>query len=93
MDKIENIIKASKIYDLAKKEDNKKTVTIVLCCIGALVLVGVGLFVAYKLFFSKEDDYDLYDDLDYYYDDDDDEDDIDAYDEDDVEEVIEAVEE
>ena len=53
-----------------KKEENKKTVAIVLCVIGGIVLLGAGAFIVYKLFFAKEDEYDLYDELDFYYEDD-----------------------
>ena len=63
----------AKFAQYLKKEENKKTLIIVLCCIGVFVLLGVGAYLAYKFFFAKEDDYDLYDELDFYYEDDDEE--------------------
>ena len=63
----------AKFAQYLKKEENKKTVIIVLCCIGAFVLLGLGAYFAYRFFFAKEDDYDLYDELDFYYEDDDEE--------------------
>lgn len=52
-----------------KNEKNKKILKIVLLVIGALLLVGLGFYLAYRYYISQEDDYDLYDELDDYYDD------------------------
>lgn len=56
-----------------KKEECRKTLIIVLCCLGGLVLIGAGAYLVYRFFFAREDDYDLYDELDFYYDDDEEE--------------------
>lgn len=49
-----------------KEGKNKKVLKIVLLVIGALLLVGLGFYLAYRYYISKEDDYDLYDELDDY---------------------------
>lgn len=73
-DKIEDLLQLSKVSEMinTKKNDEKlvKTVKIVLICIGALtVLLGAG-YLVYRLLNRCDDEYDLYDDLDNYYDDD-----------------------
>ena len=66
-------------YSIAKlkayldREDTKKTIKIVVICVCALLLVGIGAYIAYRYFFASEDDYDLYDELDIYYDEDEEE--------------------
>ena len=67
---MENTKLQKKFEQFMEKEKNKKTLIIVLCCIGALVLAGAGAYLVYRFFFAKEDEYDLYDELDFYYDDD-----------------------
>ena len=53
-----------------KKTGLSKTTSIIIgCAIGFLALVGLG-FLLYKLFNRNRYENDLYDDLDYYYDDD-----------------------
>lgn len=70
--KIGDIIQLSKISEMIKKDDEERKIskfaTILLICAGAVVvLTGVG-FLLYKLLGKRTDDYDLYDDLDNYYD-------------------------
>jgi len=73
-EKIEEMLQLSKITDFikGKKEDEKlqKKIRIILICIGALTLVCVAAYVVYRLMNRYDDDYDLYDDLDNYYEED-----------------------
>ena len=73
-DKLEEVLQLSKITDLIKekKKDEKavRTLKIILICIGALTVVCAAAYVLYRIFNRYDDDYDLYDDLDNYYDDD-----------------------
>lgn len=66
------VIQLTKLNELMKKgEKNEKlgkTVKLILICIGAFTLLaGIG-YLIYKLLGRRTDDYDLYDDLDNYYD-------------------------
>ncbi len=66
------VIQLTKLNELMKKTEKNekvgKVVKIVLICTGAFALLaGVG-FLVYKLLGRRTDDYDLYDDLDNYYD-------------------------
>ncbi len=70
--KLGDVIQLTKFNDLMKKNESNekigKAVKIVLICVGAFaLLVGVGCLI-YKLMGKRTDDYDLYDDLDNYYD-------------------------
>ena len=77
--KIEDIIQVTKLNELLTKrqnrESNKKALTIILCCLGGLLVLSAIGYVVYRFFVCRDDEYDLYDDLDNYYDDDDDTDD------------------
>ncbi len=73
--KIEELVQLSKLNELLKKQQKKencnKVVKILLfCAIGIVALAGIG-YAVYKFFGKKTDDYDLYDDLDNYYEEDD----------------------
>ena len=72
--KLDEILQLSKIgsYLKEKSEDEqiKKTVKIVLICVGAIALAAAAAYAIYRLLHRYDDDYDLYDDLDYYYDED-----------------------
>ena len=74
--KIEEMIQVSKLNDILtktkKKENCSKAVTIILCCLGGLLVLGAIGYVIYRFFVCRDDEYDLYDDLDNYYEDDDD---------------------
>lgn len=70
--KISDFIQLSKLSKLIKKEEEErkknKVLKIVIICASALVFVaGIG-FLLYRLLGRPVDDYDLYDDLDNYYD-------------------------
>lgn len=72
--KFDELMQLSKLTALIKKEEKKerckKTTKVLLIICGAiLAIAGVGYFL-YKKFGNKTDDYDLYDDLDNYYEDD-----------------------
>ena len=73
MDKtLGEVIQLTKLNEIMKKgEKNEKLgkiVKIVLICTGAFALLaGVG-YLVYRLMGREADDYDLYDDLDNYYD-------------------------
>lgn len=73
--KIEEIIQASKLSELVKKDQEKKdrhkAVKIALCCIGGLIILGAIAYAVYSYFRCREEEYDLYDDLDNYYEEDD----------------------
>ncbi len=67
-----DVIQLTKLNELMKKgERNEKVgkiIKITLICVGAFALLaGIG-FLVYKLLGRRDDDYDLYDDLDNYYD-------------------------
>lgn len=67
-----DVIQLTKINELIKKKDSDgkigRMVKIILICTGAFALLaGVG-YLVYKLMGRRTDDYDLYDDLDNYYD-------------------------
>lgn len=67
-----DVIQLTKFNEIMKKtESNEKVgkiVKIVLICTGVFaILAGVG-YLVYKLMGRRTDDYDLYDDLDNYYD-------------------------
>ena len=72
-DKIEDMLQLSKITDMikTKQKDEKflKTLKIILICIGAVTLILGAAYVIYRLMNRYDDEYDLYDDLDNYYDD------------------------
>lgn len=80
--KLDEIIQLSKIGNFLKEksedEQIKKTVKIVLICVGAVALCAAAAYVVYRILHRYDDDYDLYDDLDYYYDEDEAADDPDA---------------
>lgn len=66
------VIRLSKLNGIIKKGERKgkvcKVIRIILICTGALaILTGIG-FLVYKFLGRHTDDYDLYDDLDNYYD-------------------------
>lgn len=72
--KFEELMQLSKLSALIKREEKKakckKTAKVILIILGAiLAVVGAGYFL-YTKFGKKTDDYDLYDDLDNYYEDD-----------------------
>lgn len=67
-----DVVQLTKLNELMKKEGRNETVAkivkIVLICTGAFViLAGIG-FLVYKFLGRRTDEYDLYDDLDNYYD-------------------------
>ena len=67
-----DVVQLTRLNELIKKNKSNeklgKILKIVLICTGALVLAaGIG-FIVMKVFGRQEDDYDLYDDLDNYYD-------------------------
>lgn len=73
MDKtLGDVIQLTKFSDLMKKSDNNekigKAIKIVLICTGIFAILVAAGFVVYKLMGRRTDDYDLYDDLDNYYD-------------------------
>ena len=73
-EKIEEMLQLSKLTDYIKekKEDEKlqKKIRVILICIGALTIVCAAAYVVYRLMNRYDDDYDLYDDLDNYYEED-----------------------
>ena len=75
--KMDEVLQLSKIgaYIKEKSEDEqvKKTVKIILICVGALTIIAAAAYVVYRILNRYDDEYDLYDDLDYYYDEDDEE--------------------
>ena len=79
---------AEALKEKEKDENFKRAVKIILIIVGAVTIVaGIG-YVIYK-FLNREEDYDFYDDLDNYYDEDD-EDDIEIEDEEEESEEEEA---
>lgn len=61
---------AEALKEKEKDEDFKRAIKIILIIVGAVTIVaGIG-YVIYK-FLNREEDYDFYDDLDNYYDEDD----------------------
>ena len=72
--KLEDIIQLSKISNFIKEksedEQLKKTLKLVLICVGAVVLLAAAAYAVYRILHRYDDEYDLYDDLDYYYDED-----------------------
>ena len=66
----------AKFDEFLKKENTKKTIKIVAVCLGVLLLIAAAGYIVYKRFFAKDDEYDLYDELDFYYEDDDEEEDL-----------------
>jgi len=70
--KLDEIIQLSKIGNFLKEksedEQLKKTLKIVLICVGAVVLLAAAAYAVYRILHRYDDEYDLYDDLDYYYD-------------------------
>ena len=73
--KIEDIIQVTKLNELLTKRQNressKKASIILLCCLGGLLVLSAIGYAVYRFFVCRDDEYDLYDDLDNYYDDDD----------------------
>jgi len=75
MDKrFEELMQLSKLNEMIKREQKRekcrKTTKVLLIIFGSILAVaGLGYFL-YKKFGNKTDDYDLYDDLDNYYEDD-----------------------
>lgn len=75
IDKIEDVkdwIKLTKIAELVKKEEaeenEKKTLILVLCILGAITLAAGLVYAVWRVRSRFDKDYDLYDDLDSYYD-------------------------
>lgn len=67
-------VQMAKFNEFLKKEDTKKTIKIVVICLGAILLIAAAGYIVYKHFFAKDDEYDLYDELDFYYEDDEEDD-------------------
>ncbi len=71
--KLEDALQLSKIYSYFKEKSEdekvKKTVKIILICVGAVTVLAAAAYVLYRLMHKYDDNDDLYDDLDYYYDD------------------------
>ncbi len=75
---VNEILQISKLTDAInekrKDEKTKRTMRIVLICLGALALIGCGAYIACKVCKCKGRrcgmEYDLYDDLDEYYEED-----------------------
>ena len=67
-----DVIQLTKLNELMKKDERNekvaKTVKVVLICTGAFALLAAVGYLIYKLIGRRCDDYDLYDDLDNYYD-------------------------
>ncbi len=71
IDEIKNILGAARVANLLKKSDEKEKniLIIVLAVIGAIAVIGGIVYAIWRIRERQyEDDYDLYDDLDYYYD-------------------------
>jgi len=73
-EKIEEMLQLSKLSDFIKEkradEKLQKKIKIVLICIGALTIICAAAYVVYRIMNRYDDDYDLYDDLDNYYEED-----------------------
>ncbi len=75
---VSEILQLSKLTDAInetrKDEQKKKKICIILICLGALALIGCGAYIACKVYKCKGKrcgmEYDLYDDLDEYYEED-----------------------
>ena len=71
-DDVKDFIKLTKIAELVKKqeaeENEKKTLVIVLCVLGAITLIAGIAYAIWRVRGRFDNDYDLYDDLDNYYD-------------------------
>lgn len=67
-----DVIQLTKLNELMKKGERNekvaKTVKIILICVGAFTVLAAIGYVIYKMLGRRCDDYDLYDDLDNYYD-------------------------
>ena len=67
-----DVIQLTKFNELMKKSESNekigKMIKIILICTGVFAILAAAGFVAYKLMGRRSDDYDLYDDLDNYYD-------------------------
>ncbi len=65
-------IQLTKLNEIMKKKESNakagKALKIVLICTGVIAILAVVGFVLVRVFGRREDDYDLYDDLDNYYD-------------------------
>jgi len=74
--KLDEVLQLSKLNNFIKEksedEQVRKTVKIILICVGVVAIAAVAAYVVYRLLNRYDDDYDLYDDLDYYYDEDED---------------------
>ena len=74
MEKLNDIALVGKVKELLANEEEKKKIKkiaiILLADIGGLVLIGGGIYLFLRLpgRIGQDDDYDLYDDLDNYYD-------------------------
>ncbi len=86
--KLDEVLQLSKLNTFIKEktenEQVRKTIKVVLIITGIVAIAAVAAYVVYRVLNRYDDEYDLYDDLDYYYDEDED---------DPVEKAVDAAEE
>ncbi|MGI6072858.1 MAG: hypothetical protein ACOX75_07660 [Lachnospiraceae bacterium] len=71
--KVNELLQLSKIGSALRKrwddEETRRVIITVLICIGAALVLGIAAYIIYRVVTRYDDDFDLYDDLDYYYED------------------------